>query len=79
MGLNDYVMAYAVQVPFDDRNKEIPDRWDIPFETRTGLRPHLCPVCHGKGTVSAKFYPGSPIGKERQTCRACSGTGYIIC
>lgn len=42
--------------------------------------PHKCPVCDGRGTVSAGFY--SPGGYAWTTspekCRACDGTGVII-
>lgn len=43
---------------------------------------HVCPVCNGRGTVSAGFYnpyDASTTAMETQvTCRACGGKGVII-
>jgi len=43
---------------------------------------HLCPVCHGVGTVPASFYnsyiDGSTAGNRQVACRACGGDGVII-
>ena len=42
-------------------------------------RPHLCPVCLGKGTVPAGFYGhGDLTGTlQPETCRTCSGFGMV--
>ena len=46
--------------------------------------PHRCPVCDGHGIVAAGFYAsvtgvsdGTSTAPEQ--CRACGGTGVIIC
>lgn len=43
------------------------------------MRPEICPVCNGKGTVSPGFYPDDSTSNVRQICRACNGRGIIIC
>lgn len=43
-----------------------------------------CPVCDGRGTVAAAFYPAPPARAEtvwpingRDLCRSCVGRGYV--
>lgn len=38
------------------------------------VKPHKCPVCDGKGTVSAGFYENT-LGE--QECRSCQGKGVL--
>lgn len=42
------------------------------------MKAQICPVCHGKGTVAPDFYPDTK-SISRQKCRACGGSGVIIC
>ena len=41
----------------------------------------VCPVCDRRGTVAPGFYEGvdnpTTINTQRETCRACGGTGMI--
>ena len=45
------------------------------------MKPHICPVCRGRGLVPVDFYLsqtgelGSIAGDER--CRSCNGTGIV--
>lgn len=44
------------------------------------MKPHKCPICDGKGIVSAGFYFPSRTGlsdKTSETCIQCSGSGII--
>ena len=42
-------------------------------------RPYTCPVCNGKGVVSADFYPDEEVedGNCWIDCRACNGSGVL--
>ena len=50
------------------------------------MKPHICPVCNGRGTVPPGFYNPSPDGVHgitqtdchTETCRSCGGKGYIL-
>lgn len=43
-------------------------------------RPHVCPVCQGRGTVPESFYLHSDVASSafcRETCRTCQGFGMV--
>ena len=42
-------------------------------------RPHLCPVCQGRGTVPTGFYSptGSTSNVTPEQCRTCQGFGMV--
>lgn len=43
-------------------------------------KPHLCPVCQGRGTVPANFYNpelNTNTSAAYEKCRSCIGAGYI--
>ena len=42
-------------------------------------RPHLCPVCQGKGTVPAGFYGHGDLTSTLtpEQCRTCQGFGMV--
>jgi len=46
-------------------------------------RPHVCPICGGKGLVMNGFYRAigvdswSTEGSELETCRSCAGRGIV--
>ena len=46
-------------------------------------RPHVCPVCGGKGLVMNGFYRAIGVnswstgGSEPETCRSCAGRGIV--
>ena len=42
-------------------------------------RPHLCPVCMGKGTVPAGFYSHGDLTSTLtpEQCRTCQGFGMV--
>lgn len=47
-------------------------------------KPHICPVCNGRGIVQRGFYDNSGWGdsityENPKNCRACGGSGIIIC
>ena len=51
------------------------------FYPQMPSRAAVCPVCGGKGTVSAGFYsvpPGSSTNAMPETCRSCDGRGYVV-
>jgi len=39
--------------------------------------PVLCPVCSGKGSVSAGFYMDGGTSAAREKCRSCNGKGVV--
>jgi len=45
------------------------------------MQPHKCPVCNGKGHVTAGFYNtngiGTSVNTAEETCRSCDGKGVI--
>lgn len=51
-------------------------KWGDPPSSHS--RPHVCPVCSGRGTVPPGFYGGkSDSSNLPQTCRTCSGRGIV--
>ena len=43
------------------------------------MRPYVCPVCEGRGTVPEGFYDGPFQEREGQEkCKSCDGTGVIM-
>lgn len=49
----------------------------------TGLKPHKCPVCEGRGTVDLGFYSGVNHGSTStvpitEQCHSCKGAGYLL-
>ena len=48
--------------------------------TRRGTHPipHLCPVCHGRGTVPQGFYAHVEVSPLPVMCQSCGGHGYIV-
>ena len=42
-------------------------------------KPHLCPVCQGRGTVEAGFYSraGSLSDLTPEECKGCKGEGIL--
>lgn len=51
-------------------------KWECVPLTRS--KPHVCPVCSGRGTVPAGFYREGPdASKLPQTCRTCWGSGVV--
>ncbi len=64
-----------------------PNKVDIEYvqvgEPLTGLKPHKCPVCEGRGTVDLGFYSGVNHGSTStvpitEQCRSCKGAGYLL-
>ena len=53
--------------------------WSVPV----AVTPHKCPVCNGRGTVSAGFYQPEEQGRYTlsslapETCKSCKGKGVI--
>lgn len=47
-------------------------------EPITGLKPHKCPVCEGRGEVAWNFYSDIKTINPEFTCRSCKGTGYLL-
>lgn len=50
-------------------------------QIQSSFRTSICPVCRGKGSVAAGFYSlfgTSTSAIPHETCRSCSGKGYII-
>lgn len=50
------------------------------------LKPHLCPVCEGRGLVGDDFYEWrydatqlTATAPTNTACRSCNGAGYILC
>lgn len=44
------------------------------------MKAQVCPICDGKGVVRLGFYPNTDsTANEWPKCRACHGTGYIMC
>lgn len=49
-----------------------------PRITTTRQVPCCCPVCEGRGNVSAGFYTrGLAEGTNAEECKQCQGTGLI--
>ncbi len=50
------------------------------YET-TGLKPHTCPVCEGRGTVPCGFYSHqehfTSSSTSPETCKTCNGGGIL--
>lgn len=40
-------------------------------------RPHVCPVCRGRGKVPAWFYDPPSGSTTPVTCRTCQSTGIV--
>ena len=44
------------------------------------MKTDVCPVCQGKGTVTAGFYEEGIQGTTftgTETCKSCDGRGYV--
>ena len=55
---------------------------ELKEKLRAGLRPHRCPICGGKGQVTAGFYAqtsGSCTVSSAafEECRSCEGSGLV--
>ena len=48
-------------------------------ENHTVAKPHLCPVCQGRGTVPVGFYSPGTLSSSLtpETCRTCQGFGVV--
>jgi hypothetical protein len=84
MPLINSTMVYAVNIPaidtsWEERERQIGFYFKKPcvFPER---RPHLCPVCDGKGKILEEIAEHlEPIDKPTKPCHACGGRGIIIC
>ena len=48
-------------------------------EPVTGLKPHKCPVCDGRGIVFSGFYDfDREVIETDPQCRSCKGAGYLL-
>jgi hypothetical protein len=49
----------------------------------SGITPHRCPICSGRGVVPCGFYDGittstgTGAGTGTETCRTCKGGGVL--
>ena len=80
---DDYTYPdYTIKITGNEGNQD----YEVIWNNQTGCerRPHVCPVCGGKGLVPAGFYN---IGYDPYTyttdipqpelCRSCGGTGIV--
>ena len=58
-------------------------RLDVPHACKSEApeQPHRCPVCEGRGCVSAGFYglqvTAGDSTTSTESCRSCGGTGVV--
>jgi len=58
-----------------------PYNWNYYTWPQSEKKPHLCPVCNGKGTVPRGFYEHgdfvSSTNAGPEQCKACLGQGIV--
>jgi len=47
------------------------------FQCTAERKPHICPVCYGRGIVPAGFYETTFTEAQEEPCRSCQGTGIV--
>jgi DnaJ-class molecular chaperone len=50
---------------------------DTPIKYSISLKPHVCPICDGRGYVPSSFYYTSNTSVNTVTCKTCNGTGIV--
>jgi DnaJ-class molecular chaperone len=66
--------------PLDNLNVSLNESVKIKWELKN--KPHVCPICDGRGFVNSNFYnlfytDNTVSTSSTETCRTCNGKGII--
>lgn len=82
--LENHIGEEREMIKIDYSKKEIPTAEYTDYTEYIQInsaKPHLCPVCHGKGLVPFDFYLSNMsitiINPSLITCRTCIGAGVL--